>query len=165
MRRPLFLPTARQTNWLLCVGFCSVGYALYLQFVLELEPCPLCVFQRLCVIGMGLVFLVAIFHNPGRPGATVYAVLQLVIGGAGAALAARQVWLQSLPKDQVPVCGMSLNYMLETLPLTETLRKVVEGSGECAEKGWEFLHLSIAGWTLVFFLAMIAASFALIRRD
>jgi disulfide bond formation protein DsbB len=80
-------------------------------------------------------------------------------------LAARQVWLQSLPKDQVPACGMGLDYMLETLPLTETLRKVFEGSGECAEKSWEFLHLSIAGWTLVFFIAMIAASFALIRRD
>jgi disulfide bond formation protein DsbB len=112
-----------------------------------------------------LVFLVAIFHNPGRAGATVYALMQLVFGGAGAALAARQVWLQSLPKDQVPACGMSLNYMLETLPFADTLQKVLEGSGECAEKGWEFLHLSIAGWTLVFFVAMIAASFALIRRD
>jgi disulfide bond formation protein DsbB len=150
-------------GFFVCVGL--MGYALYLQFVLQLEPCPLCVFQRFCVIGMGLVFLVAIFHNPGRGGATVYALIQLVIGGTGAALAARQVWLQSLPKDQVPACGMGLSYMLETLPLTETLRKVIEGSGECAEKGWEFLHLSIAGWTLVFFLAMVAASFALIRRD
>src|ERR1700675_3855094 len=150
-------------GFFVCVGL--MGYALYLQYVLQLEPCPLCVFQRLCVIGMGLVFLVAIFHNPGRGGATVYALMQLVIGGAGAALAARQVWLQSLPKDQVPACGMSLNYMLDTLPFTDALSKVLEGSGECAEKGWEFLHLSIAGWTLVFFVAMIAASFALIRRD
>jgi disulfide bond formation protein DsbB len=150
-------------GFFVCVGL--MGYALYLQYVLQLEPCPLCVFQRLCVIGMGLVFLVAIFHNPGRGGATAYALIQLVIGGTGAALAARQVWLQSLPKDQVPACGMGLSYMLETLPLTDTLRKVFEGSGECAEKGWEFLHLSIAGWTLVFFVATIVASFALIRRD
>jgi disulfide bond formation protein DsbB len=148
---------------LVCLGL--MGYALYLQYVLDLEPCPLCVLQRVCVIAMGIVFLVATFHNPGRTGATVYALLQLVIGGAGAALAARQVWLQSLPKDQVPSCGMGLNYMLESLPLTDVMRKVFEGSGECAEKGWEFLHLSIAGWTLVFFVAMIAATFALIRRD
>jgi disulfide bond formation protein DsbB len=60
---------------------------------------------------------------------------------------------------------MSLSYMMETLPYADVLRKVFEGSGECAEKGWEFLHLSIAGWTLVFFVAMIVASFALIRRD
>jgi disulfide bond formation protein DsbB len=142
-----------------------MGYALYLQYVEGIEPCPLCMLQRICVTAMGVVFLVAAFHNPGRVGAGVYALLQLLIGGAGAAIAARQVWLQSLPKDQVPTCGMSLNYMLETLPFTDVLRKVVEGSGECAEKGWEFLHLSIAGWTLVFFIAMIAASFALIRRD
>jgi protein dithiol:quinone oxidoreductase len=91
--------------------------------------------------------------------------VQLIIGGAGAALAGRQVWLQSLPKDQVPACGMGLDYMLDTLPFTDVLRKVLEGSGECAEKSWEFLHLSIAGWTLVFFIAMTAASFALVRRD
>jgi len=142
-----------------------LGCAYYLQYVDGLEPCPLCILQRVAVAGMGLVFLVAAFHNPGRVGATVYAVLQLAIGGAGAVVAARQVWLQSLPKDQVPACGMSLNYMLDTLPIAETLKKVFEGSGECAEKGWVLLHLSIAGWTLVFFIAMVAATFALSRRD
>ena len=150
-------------GFLVCVGL--MGYALYLQYVEGLEPCPLCMLQRICVMAMGVVFLVATFHNPGRVGAGVYALLQLLIGGAGAAIAARQVWLQSLPKDQVPACGMGLNYMLETLPFTDAMRQVLEGSGECAEKGWEFLHLSIAGWTLVFFVAMIVASFALIRRD
>src|SRR5438270_11767116 len=114
---------------------------------------------------MGLIFLVAAIHNPGRLGAAGYAALELLIGGAGIAFATRQVWLQSLPKDQVPACGMGLNYMLDTLPFTDVLRKVVEGSGECAEKGWEFLHLSIAAWMLVFFVAIIATSFALIRRD
>lgn len=150
-------------GFLVCVGL--MGYALYLQYVVNLDPCPLCVLQRLCVIAMGLIFLLATFHNPGRTGATVYALVQLLVGGAGAALAARQVWLQSLPKDQVPSCGMSLNYMLETLPFTDVLNKVFQGSGECAEKGWEFLHVSIAGWTLVFFVAMISATFALVGRD
>jgi len=150
-------------GFLVCVGL--MGYAFYLQYVEGLEPCPLCMLQRICVMAMGVVFLVATFHDPGRVGAGVYALLQLLIGGVGAAIAARQVWLQSLPKDQVPACGMGLNYMLETLPFTDALRQVLEGSGECAEKGWEFLHLSIAGWTLVFFVAMIVASFALIRRE
>jgi disulfide bond formation protein DsbB len=150
-------------GFFVCLGL--LGYAYYLQYVDGLEPCPLCILQRVAVAGMGLVFLVAAFHNPGRIGAMVYALLQLAIGGAGAAVALRQVWLQSLPKDQVPACGMSLNYMLDTLPLAETVKKIFEGSGECAEKGWVFLHLSIAGWTLVFFIAMIAASFALSRRD
>jgi len=162
----IFLPP-RRIGYLLGFFVCAglMGYALYLQYVMDLEPCPLCIFQRVAVIAMGLVFLIAAFHNPGRAGARVYAMLQLLIGGAGAAIAARQVWLQSLPKDQVPACGMGLDYMLETLPFTDMLQKVFEGSGECAEKSWVFLHLSIAGWTLVFFVAMIAASFALIRRD
>ena len=162
----IFLPR-RRIGYLLAFLVCAglMGYALYLQYVMELEPCPLCILQRVAVIAMGLVFLIAAFHNPGRAGAGVYALLQLLIGGAGAAIAARQVWIQTLPKDQVPACGMGLNYMLETLPFTDALQKVFEGSGECAEKGWEFVHLSIAGWTLVFFVAMIVATFALIRRD
>jgi disulfide bond formation protein DsbB len=150
-------------GFLVCAGL--MGYALYLQYGEGIEPCPLCMLQRICVVAMGVVFLIAALHNPGRAGASVYALVQLVFGGAGAGIAARQVWLQSLPKDQVPACGMGLDYMLETLPFTDVLRNVLEGSGECAEKGWEFLHLSIAGWTLVFFVAMIVASFALIRRD
>ena len=163
----LILLPPRRIGYLLGFSVCAglMGYALYLQYVMDLEPCPLCILQRVAVIAMGLVFLIAAFHNPGRTGARVYALLQLLIGGVGAAIAARQVWLQSLPKDQVPACGMGLDYMLETLPFTDVLQKVLEGSGECAEKSWEFLHLSIAGWTLVFFVAMIAASFALIRRD
>jgi len=163
----LVLLPPRRIAYLMAFAVCAglIGYALYLQYVDGLDPCPLCVFQRIAVIGMGLVFLVAAWQNPGRTGAGAYALVQLVIGGAGVALAARQVWLQSLPKDQVPSCGMGLSYMLETLPFTDVLKKVLQGSGECAEKGWEFLHLSIAGWTLIFFIAMIVAAFAVIRRD
>ena len=163
----LVLLPPRRIAYFLGFAVCAslMAYALYLQYAEGLEPCPLCVFQRICVIAMGLVFLIAGMQNPRRMGATVYAVLLLLIGGAGVALAARQVWLQSLPKDQVPACGMGLNYMLDTLPFTDVLRKVFEGSGECAEKGWELLHLTIPGWTLVFFVAMIVASLALVRRD
>src|SRR5947208_11866309 len=107
---------------------------------MALEPCPLCIFQRVAVIAMGLVFLIAAFHNPGRSGAGAYALLQLLIGGAGAAIATRQVWLQSLPKDQVPPCGMGLDYMLGTLPFSDVLQKVFEVSRECGETGWECLH-------------------------
>lgn len=150
-------------GFFVCLGL--LGWAYYLQYGMGLEPCPLCIVQRVAFAAMGLIFLVAVFHNPGRVGATIYALAQLVVGGFGAAVALRQVWLQSLPKGEVPACGMSLDYMLDTLPLSETVRKVFEGSGECAEKAWVFLHLSVAGWTLVFFIAMIAASFALSRRD
>jgi protein dithiol:quinone oxidoreductase len=150
-------------GFLVCAGL--MAWALWLQYGEGIEPCPLCMFQRVCVVLVGLVFLVAAIQNPGRTGAAFYAVLTLVICGAGAGFAARQVWLQALPKDQVPACGMGLAYMMDTLPFTAVIAKVLQGSGECAEKGWVFLGLSIAGWTFVFFASMIAAAIALIRRD
>ena len=157
-RRPAYL-----LGFLVCAGL--MAWALWLQYGEGLEPCPLCMFQRTAVSAVGIVFLAAAIHNPGRAGAAVYAVLTILLAGAGAAFAGRQIWLQSLPKDQVPSCGMGLDYMLDTLTLTDVIRRVLEGSGECAEKGWVFLGLSIAGWTFVFFASMIAAAIALIRRD
>ncbi|HEY7901961.1 MAG TPA: disulfide bond formation protein B [Casimicrobiaceae bacterium] len=150
-------------GFLVCAGL--MGWALWLQFGLELEPCPLCMFQRVALCLAGLVFLVAFVKNPRRRGAALTALMTLVFAGAGAALAARQVWLQTLPKDLVPSCGMGIAYMLDTLPFMDVITKTLQGSGECAEKGWVFLNLSIAGWSLVFFVTMIVAAFALIRRD
>ena len=150
-------------GFLVCAGL--MGWALWLQYGQGLEPCPLCIFQRIAVSAVGIVFLVAFVHNPRDFGAAIYAGLVLVFAGAGAAFAGRQVWLQSLPKDQVPACGPGLSYMMESMPYLDVVKKVFAGSGQCAEKGWEFLGLAIAGWTLVFFVAMIIAAFALIRRE
>ena len=107
-------------GFLVCAAL--MAWALWLQYGLELEPCPLCMFQRVAVIAIGIVFLVAAIHNPGRGGAAVYAVLTLLIAGTGAALAACATsGSRRCRKDQVPACGMGLNYMLETLPLTEVI--------------------------------------------
>lgn len=157
-RRPAYVLGA-----LVCMGL--IGWALWLQHGLGLEPCPLCVFQRIAVIAIGVIFLMAAIHNPGWVGAAVYGGLTLVVGSAGAALAAWHVWIQAQPKGAVAACGMSLNYMLETLPLTEVIGKVLRGSGECAEQGWLFLGLAIPSWTFVFFVAMVVAALTLARRD
>jgi len=163
----LIILPPRRVAYLLGFLVCAalMGWALWLQFGLDLEPCPLCMFQRVAVCAVGLVFLAAFLQNPRRGGAAGYAMLTLIVAGAGAALAGRQVWLQALPKDQVPSCGMGISYMLDSLPFTEVIMKTLAGSGECAEKGWVFLDLSIAGWSFVFFVAMIVAAIALIRRD
>jgi len=150
-------------GFLVCAGL--MGWALWLQYGLELDPCPLCIFQRVCVIAVGVIFLIAAIHNPERPGAALYALLTLLVAGAGAGLAGRQIWLQALPKDQVPACGMGLSYMMESMPWLDVFTRVLKGTGECAEKAWVFLGLSIAGWTFVFFVGMIVAAIALIRRD
>lgn len=148
---------------LVCGGL--IGWALWLQYGLGLEPCPLCIFQRIAVIAIGVIFLLAAIHDPGRVGAAVYGGLTLIVGSTGAALAAWHVWIQAQPKGAVAACGMSLNYMLETLPLTEVIGTVLKGSGECAEQGWLFLGLAIPSWTFVFFVAMVIAALTLIRRD
>ena len=157
-RRPAYL-----LGFFVCAGL--MGWALWLQYGLHLEPCPLCVFQRIAVIATGVVFLIAAIHNPGRVWAAFYAALTVLVSGIGAALAAWHVWIQAQPQGSVPACGMGLNYMLETMPLTEVIGKVLKGSGECAEQGWLFMGLAIPSWTFVFFLAMIASAIALVRRD
>jgi len=148
---------------LVCCGL--IGYALYAQYVQKLEPCPLCVFQRVAVIACGVVFLLGALHNPGRVGAVIYSLLLVAAAGAGALVAARQVWLQSLPPDKVPACGPGLSYMLETLPFRDVLATVFMGSGECAKVDWTFLDLSMPGWTLVFFVTIVAAAIVLARRS
>lgn len=148
---------ANAVGALICAGLMS--FALFAQYGLQLEPCPLCVLQRIAVIALGLVFAVAALHGPGRIGAFIYGVLAVLAAGAGAGVAGRQVWLQSLPEDQVPACGPGLDFMLETFGLGEVLQMVLAGSGECADVAWSFLGLSMPAWVLIWCVAL--ALFAL----
>ena len=161
----ILLPPRRPAYFLgaaVCAGL--MGWALWLQYGLGIDPCPLCSLQRIAVMGIGGVFLIAGIHNPARLGAIVYAALTVIVGLFGAVTAMRHIWIQSLPKGEVPECGMGLNYMLESMPLADALAKVFKGSGECAEIGWYFLGLAIPSWTFVFFVAMMAAAVVLARR-
>ena len=126
-----------------------MAYALYAEHVLFLMPCPLCVFQRIAVIALGLVFLLAFMHGPKGNGRFVYAVLVLLATLVGAGVAGWHVRMQHLPADEVPSCGAGLDFMLDTLPLTDVLKMVFSGSGECAEIDWQFLGLSMPAWVLI----------------
>lgn len=141
-------------GFLVCAGL--IGFAFYLQYFQNEEPCPLCIFQRLAFMALGAVFLVAALHGPARAGAIVYGALLLVVAAAGAVVAARHVWLQNLPKHLVPECGPDLAYMTKRFPFWEVFGKVLAGSGQCAEVGWKFLGLSIAGWSLAWFVVLAA---------
>ncbi|HEX6929887.1 MAG TPA: disulfide bond formation protein B [Gammaproteobacteria bacterium] len=131
-----------------------LAYAYYAQFHLGLEPCPLCIFQRIGVIAVGLVFLVAAIHGAGRTGRRVYAALLALAAAAGGAVSAWHIHLQNLPPDQVPSCGPGLDYMLDVFSFGETLRMVFTGSGECAVVDWSFLGLSMPAWVLIAFAAL-----------
>jgi disulfide bond formation protein DsbB len=141
-RRPLNF-----AGFLLCAGL--IGYALYAQFHLGLDPCPLCIFQRIGIAALGVVFLIAALHDPHRAGARVYAVLMALAAAATIAVAARQLYLQHLPPGAIPSCGAPLSMMLKFMPLTAVIRKVLTGSGECGIVDWTFLGLAMPAWVLI----------------
>jgi disulfide bond formation protein DsbB len=151
-------------RWFNLAGFlfCAavLGYAYHAQFDLGIEPCPLCIFQRVAFLATGVFFLLAAIHHAGRIGSRIYAVLIALSALAGAAIASRHVWLQHLPPDQVPECGPGLDYMLEVFSFSETLRKVFTGSGECAEVNWQFLGFSMPEWGLLCFLGLAIGGLA-----
>lgn len=131
---------------LVCMALLAFGY--YLQFVQGLDPCPLCILQRVAYLAVGIICLAGFFHGSVT---RVYAALALVCTLAGAGIAGRQVWLQHLPPGRVPECGPGLDFILQAFPLFDALTLIFTGSGECAETVWTFLSLSIAEWSLFWF--------------
>jgi disulfide bond formation protein DsbB len=151
-------------GFLACAGMLAFGY--YLQFVVGLEPCPLCIIQRLLLFAVGVVFLAAAIHHPaGRVGAGVYGGAIALIAALGVAVAGRHVWLQYLPPERRPACGPALDHLLSTFGPIEGLSRVLRGSGECGVVDWTLLSLSIPEWTLAAFVAFAAWAVWLARRD
>lgn len=153
------IPDKRVLNILgfaVCVGL--MGFALFAEHVLGLDACPLCVFQRIAVILLGIVFAVAAVHNAAGASRFAYAGLAGLVALGGAAVAGWHVRLQNLPADEVPACGPDLAYMLDTFPLTEVLTMVFTASGDCAEVDWTFLGVSMPGWVLLFMLGLGAVA-------
>lgn len=135
------------SGFLICAGL--LAYALYAQFDLGLDPCPLCIFQRIGIAALGVIFLIAALHNPHRPGARVYGVLVAIAALATVAVAARQLYIQHLPPGSIPSCGAPLSMMLKFMPVTTVIRKVLSGSGECGIVNWTFLGLAMPAWVLI----------------
>ncbi|MCO1332882.1 disulfide bond formation protein B [Microbulbifer sp. OS29] len=150
------LPNPRIT-FLLVFLFVSflLGSAFYLEYVRGLEPCKLCITQRVMLLGIGLVSLIAFLHNPATIGRRVYGLFISLWAMGGLYFAGRQLWLQSLPEDQVPACGPSVSYMVEVFPVTDVLKALLSGDGNCAEVLWTMMGLSIAGWAALGFAGLI----------
>jgi protein dithiol:quinone oxidoreductase len=134
-------------GFLICAGL--IAYALYAQLRLGLDPCPLCIFQRIGIAALGMVFLIAALHNPRRWGARLYAGLIALAALATLAVAARQLYIQHLPPGAIPSCGAPLAVMLKFMPLTAVIRRVLTGSGECGIVNWTFLGLAMPAWVLI----------------
>lgn len=160
------LPSSRIINSLALCGcvFANLFAIFYLEGHLGLDPCPLCIIDRLIVGLIGMIFLLALIHNPRDWGQRVYGGLGSIASLLGVAVCVRHIWLQNLPPDDVPACAPGLDYMLDTLPMMETLKIVFTTSGECAEVHWTFLGLSIPEQTLLVFLGFLALNLVQLGR-
>ncbi|MBA4381585.1 MAG: disulfide bond formation protein B [Sideroxydans sp.] len=142
-----------------------IGGALFLQYGLREDPCPLCMIQRVIFIVIGVMFFIAAIHNPGRIGRWVYSTLIALTALGGVGVASRHIWLQHLPKDQVPACGPGLEFMLQNFPMAEVWQELMHGSGECATKGWTFLGLGLPELALTWYVVLgLLAIFIAVKK-
>jgi disulfide bond formation protein DsbB len=143
----------------LCVFELCFG-VFYLQGVLQLEPCPMCIMQRCALLGVGLVGLIGALHNHA---AKIYGALITLVALVGGGVAVRQSWMQLYPPD-ISECGPGFGYLMDSLPLTEWLPLLFHGEGDCSVVEWTFLGLSIANWGLVTFTGIVIVTLWMILR-
>lgn len=148
---------------LICIA-AMLFAVLYLEGKLYLDPCPLCILDRVVIITLGAIFLIAFLHNPKSLFTKIYAVFTVLLSSIGVGLSSRHIWLQNLPKDQVPECGPDLYFMLDTLPLFDVIKNIFTGSGSCAEVSWTFAGLTIPEQTLVLFVVLLIFSLVQLFR-
>jgi protein dithiol:quinone oxidoreductase len=162
---PLSLFPSRRVAYAFGFFVCAalMTYAYYLQYVKELEPCPMCWFQRGALLLMAIVFLIGAIVKTETRGAKWLAFGTLLTGGLGIGLAAQHLYIQSLPADQLPSCGMGITYMLESFPFLDVFSRALQGSVEC-NKIDLILGLPIPAWNLVFFILAVIAAFLLVNH-
>ncbi|MGY0503682.1 disulfide bond formation protein B [Luteimonas sp. e5] len=140
-----------------------LAYALYVQFVERLLPCPFCILQRLAFAALGIVFLLGGLHAPAsRRGRGAYAALAMLAALAGAVVAGRHLWVQLNPPEMA-ACGAGLDFMVQTRGWSGAVAKVLTGSGDCSNIDWSFLGLSMPGWTLIWYLLLGAWALMAVR--
>jgi protein dithiol:quinone oxidoreductase len=151
------LPSRRIGNlagFLACAGLLGFGY--YLQYAQGIQPCPLCIMQRVAFLAAGMGFLAAAIHNPAPLGARIYGAWITLSALSGMSIAIRHVWLQHTPAELRPACGPGLEYLFGTFGPFDALRKVLRGSGECGAVDWTLLGFSIPELALVAFVGLAA---------
>ena len=144
-----------------------VGFALYLQHGTGLDPCPLCVAQRVAFLSVGLAALVAALHRPRSAGITVYAVFAGLLAAGGAAIAVYHLWIQSDPKRASACVGSPVERIIDASNLAEWVPPLFRYDGPCTLKPWSLLGLSIPEWSLAWFVLLALVFLAipfLVRR-
>ncbi|MCT7359300.1 disulfide bond formation protein B [Thalassolituus pacificus] len=154
-------------GFLSCVALLAAAY--YFEYALYLEPCPLCMVQRLATLAIGLGCLAAFIarqreNKPASWTLRIALIFTLLSAIGGVWVADHHVWLQNLPPEDVPACGPGFDYLIETLPLSELIGVMLRGNGNCADVSWSFVGLTMPEWTRLWFIGYtLAAAFALFR--
>ncbi|ETX12552.1 disulfide bond formation protein DsbB [Marinomonas ushuaiensis DSM 15871] len=148
-----FLSARRFHGLVAFASFALLGVAFYMEYQMGLEPCPLCMLQRIVFLCVGVASLLS--SLTGSSSARKFlSWIVVVMSLTGAALAIRHLYLQSLPADELPACLPGLSYMFDVFPWQEIMQAMIMGTGECGDVVWTFLSISIPGWTLVAFAGM-----------
>jgi len=151
------------------LGFLTISILLltsvYLQIFEGIIPCPLCSLQRLSFGLLGIWFLIGLLIHAKRLGRLFINFMCGLTSIIGIFLAGRQVWLQHFPSADNSECGVSLQYMMQVLPVNQIFQKIFEGSAECAKRGWEFLHLNMAEWALIWFVLFLLLALCLFIEE
>lgn len=141
-----------------------IAAGLVIQQAYHLEPCPLCISQRMAFMALGALFLVAALHNPALRGRQIYGLLHFIAASVGAGIAARHVWIQSHPDQVMAECGVGFDYMFESFPFKRAIELVFKGTGECTKIDWTFLGLTIPQLSFIGFTTLAAYAVLLTLR-
>jgi len=161
----MFFPNPRLIFLLIFLA-CSalLMSAIYIEPFKSMNPCPMCMMQRALFIAIGAVALAAAIHSAKQFGEKIYSLIIGLISLGGASVAIRQLWLQSLPEDQVPACGPGIDYMLEVFPILEVIEMSLRGTGDCAKVQWTLLNVSIPGWSLLAFAGFVILAITILFK-
>jgi disulfide bond formation protein DsbB len=158
--------TIRSTYFM---GFLAISFLLltsiYLQIFEGIIPCPLCTLQRLSFGLLGIWFIIGILFHSRRFGRLFINFMCGLTSAMGLFLAGRQVWLQHFPSSNNSECGVSLEYLMQVLPVNQVFQRIFAGSAECSQRGWEFLHLNMAEWALICFALFLVFSLYLFIKE
>ena len=158
----LFIPR-RLFTAVSAASVAMLAFGLYLQHVVGLDPCPMCIVQRYALIVVALLAAATALASK-KAAVTTGSLVLGISSGLGAFVAARQSYLQWYPPE-VASCGRDLYGMIETFPLKRVIPMIFKGSGDCTKIDWTFLGLSIANWSFLCFTLIALLAFTVVYRQ
>lgn len=135
-----------------------LAFAAFLEYYEGILPCPLCMMQRFCLAALGIIFVIGACYNFKRVGSVLVGAISFLFSLTGAILAGRQAWLQHFPSSASSNCDVSFQYMMKVLPFDQVLKRALAGGAECSQIDWQFMHLTLAEWSLFLFVFFVCVS-------